>query len=42
MQRLSFNLLAFELGAGVVEIEEDATLMEFLDEELGTLAWRGF
>jgi hypothetical protein len=42
MESLGLDLLALELCAGVIEVEQDTTLMEFLDEQLGALAWRGF
>jgi hypothetical protein len=42
MESLGLDLLALELCAGVIEVEQDATLMEFLDEQLGAFAWRGF
>jgi hypothetical protein len=42
MEGLGLDLLALELCAGVVEIEQDATLVEFLDKQLGALAGRGF
>ena len=36
VQRLGFDLLPLQFGVGVVEIEEDSALVEFLDEELWT------
>lgn len=41
VKRLGFDLLALEFRTGVVEVEQDATLVELLDEEAGTLARRG-
>jgi hypothetical protein len=42
VESLGLYLLALELCTGVVEVEEDATLVEFLNKQLGTLARRGF
>lgn len=39
MEGLGFDLLALEISAGVVEIEQDATLVQLLDEELRPLSW---
>lgn len=41
VQGLSLDLLALEVRAGVVEVEENVTLMELADEELGAFAGRG-
>lgn len=42
MKSLGFDLFALEFGACIIEIEQDAALVELLDEELGTFAGRGF
>jgi hypothetical protein len=42
MQGRGLDLFSLQLGAGVVEIEQDATLMEFSDEKLGSFIRRGF
>ena len=42
MQCLCLDLLAFEVGIRVVEVENDRTLVKFSDEELWPLAHGGF
>jgi hypothetical protein len=42
MQGLGLDLLSPELRAGVVKVEEDATLLELLDEQLVPLTGRSF
>lgn len=42
VQSLSLNLLALELRVGVVEVEQNCALMQFLDEELWSFGWRSF
>ena len=41
-ESLGFNLLAFELCVGIVEIKEDATLVQLLYKELRTFVWGCF
>jgi hypothetical protein len=40
VQGLRLDLLALEVGAGVVEVEEHAALVQFLDKQLRTLGRR--
>ena len=42
MQSLSLDLLALQLGIGVVEVEEDCALMKLLDKKLGPFGRRSF
>lgn len=42
MKSLGFDLLALELCTCIIEIEQNAALVEFLDKELGTFAGRSF
>jgi len=42
VKSLGFDLFALELCACIIEIEQDAALVELLDEELWTFAGRGF
>lgn len=42
MKSLGLDLLALELRARIVEIEQDFALGQFLDEKLGAIAWRSF
>ena len=42
VQGLRFDLLALELGVGIVEVENNGALVQLLDEELRTLACRRF
>jgi hypothetical protein len=42
MQGLGLDLLSPELRAGVVKVEEDATLLELLDEQLVPLTGGSF
>lgn len=42
MKRLCLDLLAFELCTRVIEIKQDATLMQLLDKQLGPFIGRRF
>ena len=42
VQGLGFDLLALELGARIVEVEQDMALMKFLDKKLRAFAGRCF
>ena len=42
MQSLGLDLLPLQFGVGVIKIEKDCALVEFLDEELWTLRRRRF
>ena len=42
VQGLRLDLLAFEFGVGIVEVEDNGALVQFLDEQLGPFADRSF